>query len=65
VCALALLAMLDETLLGHPGIGSMFAAILAAPWSMLVGGLAPPLPRDWPLAPGSPCAWSRSRCSCS
>ena len=52
VCALALVAMLVETLLGHPGTGSMIAAILAAPWSMLVAGLAPPLPRDWPVAAG-------------
>ena len=52
VCALALLAMLVETVLGHPGMGSMIAAMLAAPWSMLVAGLAPPLPRDWPLAAG-------------
>jgi hypothetical protein len=52
VCALALLAMAIETLLGHPGTGSMIAAILAAPWSMLVAGIAPPLPRDWPLAAG-------------
>ena len=52
VCALALTAMLVETVLGHPGTGSMFAAILAAPWSMLMAGLAPPLPRDWPLAAG-------------
>jgi hypothetical protein len=44
--------MLVETLLGHPGIGSMFAAILAAPWSMLMASLAPPLPRDWPMAAG-------------
>ena len=52
VCGLALIAMLVETIAGHPGMGSMFAAILAAPWSMLVAGLAPPLPRDWPLAAG-------------
>lgn len=52
VCALALVAMLVETLLGRPGAGSMFAAILAVPWSMLVAGLAPPLPADWPLAAG-------------
>ena len=52
VCALALLAMLVETWMGHPGIGSMFAAMLAAPWSMLMAGLAPPLPRDWPMAAG-------------
>jgi len=52
VCAVALVAMLVETVLGHPGTGSMFAAILAAPWSMLMAGLAPPLPRDWPLAAG-------------
>jgi len=49
---LALLAMLVETLLGHPGTGSMFAAILAAPWSMLAASFLPPLPRDWPLAAG-------------
>jgi hypothetical protein len=52
VCALALVAMLVETVLGHPGLGSMFAAILAVPWSMLMAGLAPPLPRDWPMAAG-------------
>ena len=51
-CALALVAMLVETLLGHPGTGSMFAAILAAPWSMLIAGFAPPLPSDWPMAAG-------------
>lgn len=49
---LALVAMLVETVLGHAGIGTMFAAILAAPWSMLVAGMAPPLPRDWPMAAG-------------
>lgn len=52
VCALALVAMLVETVLGHPGLGSMFAAILAVPWSMLMAGFAPPLPRDWPMAAG-------------
>jgi hypothetical protein len=52
VCALALLAMLVETLRGHPGTGSMFSAMLAAPWSMLMAGFAPPLPSDWPLAAG-------------
>ena len=52
VCALALLAMLIETVLGHAGTGTMFAAILAVPWSMLMAGLAPPLPRDWPMAAG-------------
>jgi len=51
-CGLALVAMLVETVAGHPGVGSMFAAILAVPWSMLVAGFAPPLPRDWPLAAG-------------
>ena len=51
-CALALVAMLVETVSGHAGIATMFAAILAAPWSMLVAGLAPPLPRDWPMAAG-------------
>jgi len=52
VCALALVAMLVETLLGHPGIGSMFAAILSVPWSMLMAGFAPPFPSAWPLAAG-------------
>lgn len=49
---LALVAMLVETVMGHAGIGTMFAAILAAPWSMLVAGMAPPLPHDWPMAAG-------------
>jgi hypothetical protein len=52
VCALALVAMLVETLLGHPGIGSMFAAILGVPWSMLMAGFAPPFPSAWPVAVG-------------
>ncbi len=52
VAGLALLAMLAETLLGHPGTGTMFAAILAAPWSMLAASILPPLPRDWPMAAG-------------
>ncbi len=52
VGAIALLAMLIETALGHPGTASMFAAILAAPWSMLVASFAPPLPADWPMAAG-------------
>jgi hypothetical protein len=52
VAGLALVAMLVETLLGHPGTGTMFAAILAAPWSMLAAALLPPLPRDWPMAAG-------------
>lgn len=52
VAALALVAMLVETLLGHPGAGSIFAAILSAPWSMLVAKFLPPLPGDWPLAAG-------------
>ena len=52
VCALALIAMLVETVTGHAGTFGMFAAILAAPWSMLVAGMAPPLPRDWPMAAG-------------
>jgi len=51
-CALALIAMLVETVLGHPGVGSMFAAFLAVPWSMLMAGFAPPLPSDWPTAAG-------------
>lgn len=52
VAALALVAMLVETVLGHAGAGTMFAAILAAPWSMLAASILPPLPRDWPLAAG-------------
>jgi hypothetical protein len=52
VGGLALVAMLVETLLGHPGAGSVIAAVLAAPWSMLIAAFAPPLPRDWPLAAG-------------
>jgi hypothetical protein len=52
VAGLALVAMLVETVLGHPGVGSMFAAILAAPWSMLAASFLPPLPRDWPMAAG-------------
>ncbi len=52
VAGLALAAMLVETLLGRPGAGSTIAAVLAAPWSMLVAAFAPPLPRDWPLAAG-------------
>jgi len=50
--AVAMSDLCNETLAGHPGIASMFAAMLAAPWSMLVAGLAPPLPRDWPLVAG-------------
>jgi len=52
VAALALAAMLVETVLGHPGTGTMFAAILAAPWSMLAAAFLPPLPTDWPFAAG-------------
>ena len=52
VCALALAAMLVETLLGHPGAGSILCAILAVPWSMLVSAFLPPLPSDWPLPAG-------------
>ena len=52
VAGLALVAMLVETLLGHPGTGSIFAAILAAPWSMLVASFLPPIPADWPLPAG-------------
>jgi len=51
-CTLALTAMAVETVLGHPGTGSMFAAFLAVPWSMLMAGFAPPLPGDWPMAAG-------------
>ena len=52
VAGLALVAMLVETVLGHPGTGTMFAAVLAAPWSMLAASFLPPLPRDWPMAAG-------------
>ena len=52
VAGLALVAMLVETVLGHPGTGSIFAAILAAPWSMLAASFLPPLPDDWPLPAG-------------
>jgi hypothetical protein len=52
VAGLALVAMLIETVLGHAGIGTMFAAILAAPWSMLAAAFLPPMPRDWPMAAG-------------
>ena len=52
VGALALAGMAVETVLGHPGTGTMFAAFLSVPWSMLVAGFAPQLPRDWPLAAG-------------
>lgn len=51
VAALALVAMLVETLLGHPGTFSIFAAILAAPWSMLAASFMPPIP-DWPMPAG-------------
>src|SRR5262245_38294691 len=44
--------MLVETMSGHAGTGTMFAAFLAVPWSMLVAGFAPPLPHDWPMAAG-------------
>jgi hypothetical protein len=33
-------------------VGSIFAAILAAPWSMLAAKMLPPLPSDWPMAAG-------------
>ena len=52
VAGLALIGMLVETVLGHPGTGSVFAAILAAPWSMLAASFLPPLPDDWPLPAG-------------
>jgi hypothetical protein len=52
LCAIALIAMAVETVTGHAGTATMFAAFLAVPWSMLVAGLAPPLPRDWPMAAG-------------
>ena len=50
--ALALAGMAVETVLGHPGTLSMFAAFLAVPWSMLVAGFAPPLPANLPMALG-------------
>ena len=52
VCALSLVAMLVETLLGHPGTATIFAAILAVPWSMLASAFLPALPADWPLPAG-------------
>ncbi len=52
VGALALAGMAVETVLGHPGTASMFAAFLSVPWSMLVAGLAPPLPANLPMALG-------------
>ena len=52
VCALALVAMMVETLLGHPGTATIFAAILAVPWSMLASAFLPALPADWPLPAG-------------
>ena len=52
VCAIALVAMLAETLTGRGGAGTMFAAVLAAPWSMLAANFLPPFPSNWPLALG-------------
>lgn len=52
VGALTLVAMGVETVLGHPGTGTMFAAFLSVPWSMLVAGIAPPLPTNLPMAAG-------------
>lgn len=52
VCAVALIAMLVETLTRRGGAGTMFAAILAVPWSMLAASFLPPLPSDWPLVLG-------------
>ena len=52
VGALALLAMTIETVAGHAGTGTMFAAFLSVPWSMLVAGVAPPIPPDLPMALG-------------
>ena len=50
--ALSLAAMAIETMMGHPGTCAMFAAFLSVPWSMIVAGLAPPLPANLPLAAG-------------
>src|SRR5260221_8825525 len=52
VCAAALAWMAIETVTGHGGTGTMFAAILSVPWSMLVANFVPPLPANWPLAAG-------------
>jgi hypothetical protein len=52
VGTLALVGMAVETVLGHAGTASMFAAFLAVPWSMLVAGFAPPLPANLPMALG-------------
>ena len=52
VGSLALAGMAIETVLGHPGTGTMFAAFLSVPWSMLVAGCAPPIPTNLPMALG-------------
>ncbi len=52
VGALALIGMAVETVFGHPGTGAMFAAFLGVPWSMIVAGVAPPLPANLSLPAG-------------
>ena len=52
VCAAALAWMAIETVTGHAGTGSMFAAFLSVPWSMLVASFAPALPASWPMVAG-------------
>ena len=52
VCALALVAMAIETVLGHAGAATVFAAFLTVPWSMIAAGFAPPLPANLPMAAG-------------
>lgn len=52
VCAATLAWMTIETVRGQAGTGSMFAAFLSLPWSMLVASFAPALPANWTLAAG-------------
>jgi hypothetical protein len=52
VCAATLVWMVVETLLGRAGIGTMFAAFLGVPWSMLVANFVPLLPANLPMAAG-------------
>jgi len=52
VCVDTLAWMAIETVRGQAGTGSMFAAFLSVPWSMLMASFAPALPAHWPLAAG-------------
>ena len=52
VGALALIAMAIETVQGHAGTATMFAALLSVPWSMIMAGVAPPLPANLSMAAG-------------